>query len=271
MLDRRQVPLVGAFAVAAAIAGCITVHVYFPVKQLRQAADEIVGEVRPDIAGVETPPPENETPERPDEPANDPGDHVDPGADESAAHVRARSAWPALLYVSLMSTAGAAEENPGSRKDGSDESDDVITTSSPKIEKIKASLKARYGKLLPLYTAGRIGEDLEGFLALRDVKDLDLKERRDVNTLVKAENADRQNLYATIARENEIPDAKIRDIGRLFSRSWQKQSKPGWWIEVELDQKGTERKRTWVRKPKAPEKSASTAKSSGAAKPGGAA
>ena len=44
-----------------------------------------------------------------------------------------------------------------------------------------------------------------------------------MSTLVKAENADRKNLYTTIARESGIADAKIKDIGRLFSQSWQKQ------------------------------------------------
>ena len=68
-----------------------------------------------------------------------------------------------------------------------------------------------------------------------------------MNTLVKAENADRKSLYTTIARESKIADAKIKDIGRLFSRSWQKKSKTGWWIEV--------KKGKWVKKPKPVEKS----------------
>ncbi len=214
MLNQRKIPFLGSLAVATMIAGCITVHVYFPVKELREAADEIVDEVRPDIASVE-----------------------DSDAERASLPP---TAWT-LLTVSFVKTAWADEKGSTERPDA------VINASSPKIKKIKASLKARYKKLLPLYTARRIGEGQDGHLVVREVKDLKLKERRKVNTLVKAENADRKSLYTTIARESKIADAKIKDIGRLLSRSWQKKAKSGWWIEV--------KKGKWVEKPKEVEKS----------------
>ena len=148
---------------------------------------------------------------------------------------------PTLLSVSFARIVWSDEKGATRNPDA------VINASSPKIKKIKASLKARYKKLLPLYTAGRIGEGQDGNLVVREVKDLKLQERRKVNTLVKAENADRKRLYTTIARESKIADAKIKNIGRLFSRSWQKKSKTGWWIEV--------KKGKWVKKPKEVEKS----------------
>ena len=40
---------------------------------------------------------------------------------------------------------------------------------------IKAALKARYKKLLPLYKAGRVGEAHTGQLAPRDIKKLGLR------------------------------------------------------------------------------------------------
>ena len=218
MLDQRKVSFLGSLGVATMIAGCITscitVNVYFPVKELREAADQIVDEVRPDIASAED-------------------------SDAKSASLPP-IAWT-LLTVSFVKSAWADE------KSSTESSNAVINASSPKIKKIKASLKARYKKLLPLYTAGRIGEGQDGNLVVREVKDLNLKERRMVNTLVKAENADRKSLYTTIARESKIADAKIKDIGRLFSRSWQKKSKTGWWIEV--------KKGKWVKKPKEVKKS----------------
>ncbi len=204
----------GSLGVATLIAGCITVHVYFPVKELREAADEIVDEVRPDIVSAE---------------------------DSNAESASLPPATWTLLAVSFVKTAWADE------KSSTESPSAVINASSPKIKKIKASLKARYKKLLALYTAGRIGEGQDGNLVVREVKELKLKERRKVNTLVKAENADRKSLYTTIARESKIADATIKDIGRLFSRSWQKKSKTGWWIEV--------KKGKWVKKPKEVEKS----------------
>ena len=240
MLDRRKVPRLGSLAVATMIAGCITVHVYFPVKELREAADEIVDEVRPDIASAEESAGEGEKGDRADDSREDAGDLHRRGRDTdgSGEPIRVPPARPTLLSVSLARTAWAEE------KDSTERPDEVINASSPKIKKIKASLKARYKKLLPLYTAGRIGEGQDGYLVVREVKDLKLKERRKVSTLVKAENADRKGLYTAIARENKIADAKIKDIGRLFSRSWQKKSKTGWWIEV--------KKGKWVKKPKKP-------------------
>lgn len=256
MLDHRQLPFLSSLAVATMIAGCITVHVYFPVKELSEAADEIVDDVRPDIVSAEdsadsSSESESESGERAGDSRED-ALHLyrrARGADGFSEHVRAPSSTLALLSVSLVSTAWADEKDTGEK------GDDVINASSPRIKKIKVTLKARYKQLLPLYVAGRIGEGQNGYVALRDVKDLKLKDRRKVSTLVKAENADRKRLYTTIARENEIADSKIKDIGRLFGRSWQKKSKTGWWIEV--------KKGKWVKKPK-PEK---RGKPSGAEKP----
>lgn len=225
------------------IGGCITVHVYFPVKELRKTADEIVDEVRPDIASAEKTAPESDAEDLPDESHEDGADRPAPGreVDGSRAQVTVSPTASTVFSVSLVMSARAEE------KDSEEETDEVIDASSPKIKKIKASLKKRYRMLLPLYIAGRIGERLDGYLAMREIKDLSLKERRKVSTLVKAENGDRKSLYTTIARENGIDDSKIKDIGRLFGKSWQKKSKTGWWIEVKTGK--------WVKKPKQPEKS----------------
>ncbi len=187
MLNQRKVPFLGSLAVATMIAGCITVHVYFPAKELREAADEIVDEVRPDIASAEDSGAESEAGNRTDNSLGDAGDVHRQGRDTagSGQHIRVPPTRPTLLSASFARIAWADE------KDSTEKPDEVINASSPKIKKIKASLKARYKKLLPLYTARRIGEGQDGHLVVREVKDLKLKERRKVNTLVKAENADR--------------------------------------------------------------------------------
>ena len=157
MLDRKHVPLVSSLLVATAIAGCITVHVYFPVKELKEAADEIVEDVRPDIVGAEDSTSESDGEDRSGR--EDAGDQRAERLKRSGEHVRALSTGPALLSVSLISTVWADESDSDGEKE---ESERVINASSPKIRKIKASLKARYRKLLPLYTAGRVGEGLGG-------------------------------------------------------------------------------------------------------------
>lgn len=242
MRDRARLLVPGAVLIAMT-AGCITVNVYFPVKELRQAAEEIVDEVRPDIVGVQKPGSGG---------SNDGGDRGDSGdsrqepdplpalesrADGARGYVSSLPAASRLLPVSLVRTGEREEEEENESGDN-----EVINASSPKIKKIKASLKARYRKLLPLYVRGRVGEGLDGYLAVREVKDLGLKERHEVSTLVKAENVDRRNLYQAIAEENRIDASKIKDIGVIFAKAWQKSSKTGWWIEV--------KKGKWVKKPK---------------------
>lgn len=262
MMDQKNVTLVVSIAVATLIAGCITVHIYFPAKALREAADQIVEEVRPEIASTDEA--GSEAGEGGNDTAPEDGDDLDPSSAEDDARAAIRRgdrslARRALLAAFYTRTAWAVEEEEQEKEQAEEESDDdevedenerrLIKASSPKIVKIKASLKSRYKLLLPLYVAGRIGEGLDGYLAIREVEGLSLKERRDVLTLLKAENGDRKNLYEAIARENNIADDKIKDIGRIFSRAWQKSSKTGWWIEVI-----EEKKKKWVKKPK-PKKS----------------
>ena len=68
-----------------------------------------------------------------------------------------------------------------------------------------------------------------------------MKEKRDLQALLKEENDDRKNLYTEIARENEIEATRVADIGALFAAKWQETSKTGWWIEKE--------KGKWIKKP----------------------
>ena len=237
------------------LAGCITVNVYFPVKALTEAADEFVDEVRPDdvLNPAGTGPAGTGSAIDPGESGDAASDSVDGGFEVPALDRDAgRAPEPALarharlvsFELASIKTAHAADED-SSQKPGAIK----IDVSSPKIKKIKLRVKERYKKLVNLYKQGRIGETYDGNLALRDVKGLGLKARRKVNTLLKAENADRKNLYTAIARENKIAASKIKDIGKLFSRSWQKKCKEGWWIEI--------KKGKWVKKkPEKPPKPA---------------
>jgi len=51
---------------------------------------------------------------------------------------------------------------------------------------------------------------------------LNLKEKRDLNGLVDAENRDRKTLYTEVARALKIDSGQIDRIAEIFAKEWQK-------------------------------------------------
>jgi uncharacterized protein YdbL (DUF1318 family) len=214
--------------VAATCIGCIEINIYFPETELREAAEEIVNEVRPDVVSVPAP-------------NGSSGDATQAPSKESAppAGGEKDETTSGILFSLLGPRIAVAEEKQGEKPDSKKIEIDIT---SPVIKKIKETIKARYAKLQPFYEKGAIGEGADGYLAARDTDALSLKEKRDVQTLIQEENDDRKSLYTQIAHSNGIDDSLIPDVGKLFSVEWQKKSKAGWWIEKEKDK--------WEKKPK---------------------
>ena len=106
-----------------------------------------------------------------------------------------------------------------------------INVSNPAIRALKESIKERSGAIKPFMDRGNIGIAQDGLLAVRSTEGLNLKERADTKQLVDAENRDRENLYAEIAKANSIPKESIPKIKSIFARSWLDQAQPGWWIQ----------------------------------------
>lgn len=204
---------------APLLAGCVTINVYFPEKELREAAEQIVNEVRPDVVSS-----------APGEP---------PPAEQAPSGAAPRSAEPSGgaaektssgLFELFRPRVAHAEEK---EKEPKDEPKIRLNVETPVVKKIKETLKKRYPKLVPFYEKGAAGEAADGYLAERDTAALGLKEKRDLQALLKEENDDRRNLYAEIAKANGIDDSHVPAIGKLFSEEWKKKCKPGWWVEVE--------------------------------------
>ncbi len=236
-VPRRAQPIAAGAAVLVAI-GCVTINVYFPTRQIERAADAIVDEVRPDLAASDSPSIDGENGEGESEP-------------KAARWSPAESPplFPATAWISAgvpAALAGVVASSPPENdddKEGDKEKGDRdelkpppsefdLDIATPKIKKIKAELKKRYQKLLPLYREGRVGEGHTGLLVKRDLKDLTLKKRRAVLALIGAENRNRQDLYSELARANKIDPKRVVDIGKIFAKAWQKKCKTGWWIEV---------------------------------------
>jgi uncharacterized protein YdbL (DUF1318 family) len=116
-----------------------------------------------------------------------------------------------------------------------------INITTPTIRALIASRTERFGVLKPLYELGAIGETNDGMLSVRSIDAMALKDKASVKKLVKAENADRANLYAEIAKANNLAPDILPQIKQKFANSMRKKAKPGWWVQKDDGD--------WVKKP----------------------
>jgi hypothetical protein len=105
-----------------------------------------------------------------------------------------------------------------------------LEINTPAVAALKQSMQARHGQLAPHYASGAVGLTRDGLVALRDPGAVPLAQRQAVNSLVVAENQDRNALYREIARANGHPEweGEIRDT---FAQRWAQRAQPGWWVQ----------------------------------------
>lgn len=99
---------------------------------------------------------------------------------------------------------------------------DVTDVSNPTIRALKQRMKARYEQLKPYYQKKMLGEGNNGYLSIVSTQGLSLKEKRDLNSLVSAENNDREQLYAEVARALNIDPSQVNRVAEIFAKEWQK-------------------------------------------------
>ncbi len=99
---------------------------------------------------------------------------------------------------------------------------DEITVSNPTIRALKEKMKARFQALKPYYEKGALNEGGNGYLSVADTGGLNLKEKRDLNGLVDAENSDRKTLYSEVAKALKIDPGQVDRIAGIFAKEWQK-------------------------------------------------
>lgn len=173
------------------VSACVTVNIYFPAAAVERAADQIV----------------KETWGGPGEPAK--------ASPKPQSFNRVLPARFALL--SFVGEAHAQEAD--------------INVSNPAIRALKDSIRERSNAIKPFMDRGNIGLAQDGLLTIHSADGLNLKERAETKQLVDAENRDRENLYAEIAKANGIQKESIPRIKNIFARSWLDQARPGWWIQ----------------------------------------
>lgn len=105
-----------------------------------------------------------------------------------------------------------------------------IDVSSPEVQRVKASLEARFASLKPFYDSGAIGLTGDGLVTVREANAVPLAKRNVVKSLVSEENNDRQALYREIANANGQPQW-AGQIQSVFAQRWVAKAQNGWWYE----------------------------------------
>lgn len=100
--------------------------------------------------------------------------------------------------------------------------EEATTVSNPTIRALKERMKANYQQMKPFYAKGAVVEDNSGYVSLGNTQALDIKEKRDLNALVAAENSMRKQLYEEVAKALKIDLSQINRVGEIFAKEWKK-------------------------------------------------
>ena len=198
-MRKLKTPFIVALG-ALALAACVTINVYFPAAEAKEAAKQFVEKVIGDQAQPAQPAPETPKPE-----SKPPGgmamlDGFDP-----------------LMLL------GIGEARAQSAPD--------ITIKTPAIQAIQARMASRFDSdLRSGFDSGALGFSRDGLVVVRDAGKLALKDRVAVNQAVADDNRDRKAVYREVAVANNHPEweAQIRGV---FAKQWIDSAHSGWWYQ----------------------------------------
>ena len=187
------IPVAGALLLSA----CVTINVYFPAAEAKEAAREFVEKVIDQADKVEV--------------------KQAPAGGGGMAMLQRRFDFDPWMLVGIGSA--QAQSAPD------------ITIKTPAIQAIQARMESRFNaSLRGGFDSGALGFTADGMVAVRDAGKLELKDRVAVNAAVADDNRDRKAVYREIAVANGHPEweAQIREV---FARQWVASAKAGWWYQ----------------------------------------
>lgn len=181
---------------ALALSACVTINVYFPAAEAKEAAKQFVEKViGPDAQQQTQPAPE---------PKKDGGG--------MATEMR----FDPLLLLGI-GQAQAQEQN--------------FKLDSPAVQAIGSRIDARFDSQLRAgFESGALGFSDDGLVVVRDASKLQLKDRVAVNTAVADDNRDRKALYREAAVANGHPEWEGQ-IRQVFAKQWIAAAHKGWWYQ----------------------------------------
>ncbi len=191
--------LLGLSMVATVVlTACVTINVYFPAAEAKEAAKVFVEKVINDAAEA----PKSE------------------GGGGGMAFEAPRLDPPRFDPLMLIGISPAyAQSQPD------------FNIQTPAITAIQSRMKQRFDSALrPHFDSGALGFTEDGLVVVRDAAALALKDRVPVNTAVADENRDRKAVYREIAVANGHPEweGQIRSV---FAKQWVDSARGGWWYQ----------------------------------------
>lgn len=105
-----------------------------------------------------------------------------------------------------------------------------LEINTPAISSLKNSMQARHGQLAAHYASGAVGLTRDGLIAMHDATAVPLKDRQSVNSLISAENNDRNALYKEISSANGHPEWEA-EVRSTFAQRWVQKAQGGWWYQ----------------------------------------
>jgi len=180
------------FAALLVLSACVTINVYFPAAEAKEAARQFVEEVI--------------------------GDEAQPPADEDGdggGGMALRFDPLLLLGIGTAHAQGAPD----------------ITIQTPAIQALKAKMESRFGSSLRAhFDSGALGFTRDGLVVVRDAAELGLRDRVAVNEAVADDNRDRRAVYREVAVANGHPEWEAQ-IRKVFAQQWIESARSGWWYQ----------------------------------------
>ncbi len=183
----------GVPVAAIALTACVTINVYFPAAEAKEAAKEFVEKVIGEDAAKKP----------------------DAGGDGGMAGLLYRLDPLSLVGVGTAYAQGAPD----------------ITIRTPAIQAIQARMESRFdGTLKAHFDSGALGFTNDGLVSVRDATKIALKDRVAANQAVADQNRDAKAVYREVAVANGHPEweAQIREV---FAKQWIESARSGWWYQ----------------------------------------
>lgn len=178
-------------AATIALTACVTINVYFPAAEAKEAAKEFVEKVI--------------------------GDEMQQAQPKPGGGGMARFDFDPLMLLGI--SPAYAQGQPD------------ITLKTPAIQAIQGRMASRFDSVLRAhFDSGALGFTGDGLVAVREASKISLGDRVGVNQAVAEQNRDAKAVYREVAVANGHPEweAQIRDV---FSRQWVESARSGWWYQ----------------------------------------
>lgn len=182
------------------VVACVTINVYFPEAEIKDLSKQIEEQVREEAAKAAS-------------------EESEPAEDEIIEEPQPSSSG--ILDALLGVTPAYAQSVPAPE------------ISNPAIRKIIESRASRLQQINEVKLIGVIGEDNEALLEVLNLEVLsDLKARAEVQKLVRAENADREQLFKEIAAAKNVDASQIPQIRTTYASTIREEARRGDWIQM---------------------------------------